>query len=185
MEMKEIDRFMPSESTADEAEQPAYLTARMLERLMTMTYAVGEARELRSSQWAALRFFADAGPRERTVKAFAEYNSTSTASASQTVSTLVRRGLLSSAASRHDGRSKEVAPTDAGRRYLERDPLRLLARSLASLAPRDGAAFDTMIAAAARMLERAAMEAEADPALHGDGPARIVEDAGLGTPPGD
>jgi DNA-binding MarR family transcriptional regulator len=182
MEMKEIDRFMPSEPTADGAEQSAYLTAQMLERLMTMTYAVGEARELRSSQWAALRFFAGAGPRERTVKAFAEYNSTSTASASQTVSTLVRRGLLSSAASRHDGRSKEVAVTEAGRRFLKRDPLRLLARTLESLAPRDKGGFDTMIAAAARQLERAAMEAEIDPARHGDGLARMAEGAGFGAP---
>lgn len=140
---------MATDGRADETVDEAFETAQMLERLVTMTYALGDARQLRASQWAALRFFKAAGPYARTVKAFAEHNCTSTASASQTVSTLVRRGLLTSAASRHDGRSKEVVVTREGARFLERDPLRHLSGSLDVLDPE---AKSTLYAAVAETL---------------------------------
>lgn len=149
---------MPSDTGIGGAPGSSYQLAQMLERIMTMTYALGDARELRASQWAALRYFGQEGNASRTVKSFAEHNSTSTASASQTVSTLVRRGLLSSATSRNDGRSKVVTVTRAGALFMERDPLNALAAVLESVGAGADEVFRETLLEAAQLLDRKGRE---------------------------
>lgn len=93
----------------------------------------GGGDDLTPAQWTALRFFARANRFSRTPSAFASYHATTRGTASQTVRSLVEAGYLERRRSRTDGRSVDIAPTDAGDAALARDPLFLLADTIAAL----------------------------------------------------
>lgn len=86
-----------------------------------------------AAQWAALRFFARANRFSRTVSAFSDYHGTTRGTASQTVKTLVERGLLARERSPRDGRSQFLMLTNEGRRLLAADPLGELSQAVADL----------------------------------------------------
>lgn len=88
---------------------------------------------LTSAQWAALRYFSRANRFSRTVSAFADFHSTTRGTASQTVKSLVRRGLLSRSRSDRDGRSIRFDLTDQGRSALRQDPFETLVGAVVKL----------------------------------------------------
>lgn len=88
-------------------------------------------------QWRALRYFASAAPSSRTVTAFAEHHGSSKASASKTVASMLRKGLLRRLANPNDSRSFFVELTEAGDRSLEDDPLGALVAAIERLSDAD------------------------------------------------
>lgn len=146
--MAKADRTVVPEPTTG-----SYAIAQLVDRMVTLTFAIGEARDLRPSQWAALRYFEEAEASARTIKRFAQHNQTTVASASQTVATLTNRNLITSRPSPVDGRSRLIEVTPAGRAVLEQDPLKTLARLLDDLGRDEIHALRSAIDTAYRRLE--------------------------------
>lgn len=82
----------------------------------------GFAAGLHAAQWEALRYFNRANESARTVTGFAQARGTTQGTATQTVSALVRKGLLKRYTRPDDRRSARLDLTDSGRKHLEADP---------------------------------------------------------------
>lgn len=107
--------------------------AELVEQFVSTVYANSNVEGMRSAQWAALRYFADVEPSARTVGNFARHNLITDSSASQTISSLVRRGYLEKTPSDEDGRSHRLHLTDAAQNLLAKDPLNLLVNAIDDL----------------------------------------------------
>ncbi|MFT5181718.1 MAG: DNA-binding MarR family transcriptional regulator [Alphaproteobacteria bacterium] len=107
--------------------------AELVEQFVSTVYADSKIDGMRSAQWAALRYFADVEPTARTVGNFARHNLITDSSASQTVSSLVRRGYLEKTPSEEDGRSHQLHLTDSAYKILVQDPLNLLVNAIDDL----------------------------------------------------
>ena len=92
-----------------------------------------KAANLTRTQWVALHYFARANRRSRTATAFSLYHGTSLASVSESISALVRRGLLSRYRCRRDRRNFCLDLTDDARRLLSDDPAANLEKAIESL----------------------------------------------------
>ncbi len=103
--------------------------ADLLMQLGRAVYAELPAGELTAAQWSALRYFSRANRFSRTVSGFAEFHATTRGTASQTLRSLVERGLLSRQRSDRDGRSVLFALTAKAKRWLGRDPVLALSRA--------------------------------------------------------
>lgn len=88
---------------------------------------------LTAAQWTALRYFARANRFSRTVSAFASFHVTTKGTASQTVKSLVGRGLLTRTQSDRDGRSATLDLTSTGWGLLGQDPFEALVDAVARL----------------------------------------------------
>ena len=104
-------------------------------QLGRMAYADCCAGGLTHGQWAALRFFARANRFSRTVSAFADYHATTRATASQTISTLVKQRYLTRRRSQRDGRSTRFDLTRPSRKLLQDDPFESVVAAAQQLAP--------------------------------------------------
>jgi DNA-binding MarR family transcriptional regulator len=88
---------------------------------------------LTPAQWTALRYFSRANRFSRTVSAFADFHLTTRGTASQTVKSLVGRGLLTRTQSDRDGRSVILDLTSEGQDVLGQDPFEALVGALTRL----------------------------------------------------
>lgn len=133
------DRYHPSmnrsgnSSPAEAGTDAARELAELALQLGRATYGEYPADGLTPAQWTALRFFASANRFSRTVSAFADFHATTRGTASQTVKSLVERGLLRRTRSERDGRSVRFDLSAAARRQLRRDPFHSVVRAAASL----------------------------------------------------
>jgi DNA-binding MarR family transcriptional regulator len=109
------------------------LAAEMIVHLARLAQNGTGEGALTPAQWTALRFFARANRHSRTPSAFSAFHATTRGTASQTVKSLVERGLLARHRSDHDGRSIRFDVTEDGHRLLARDPLLALSRLLDDL----------------------------------------------------
>lgn len=107
--------------------------AELVEHFVSTVYADSNVEGMRSAQWAALRYFAEVEPAARTVGNFARHNLITDSSASQTVSSLIRRGYLKKTPSEKDGRSHQLYLTDPAYKLLTQDPLNLLVNAIDDL----------------------------------------------------
>jgi len=107
--------------------------AELVEHFVSTVYAESNVQGMRSAQWAALRYFAEVEPAARTVGNFAHHNLITDSSASQTISSLVRRGYLKKIPSEKDGRSHQLHLTDPAYKLLAQDPLNLLVNAIDDL----------------------------------------------------
>lgn len=107
--------------------------AQLVEHFVSTVYADSNVEGMRSAQWAALRYFDEVEPSARTVGNFARQNLITDSSASQTISSLVRRDLLEKIPSKKDGRSHQLHLTESARTLLARDPLNLLVNAVDDL----------------------------------------------------
>ena len=107
--------------------------AELIEQISLVIYSSSVARELKPSQWAALRFFDTAAPNVRTVSGFADMNFTTNGSASQTITTLVAGDLLERVPDEYDGRRHSLRVTREGKRLLKNDPINNLSRNIGAL----------------------------------------------------
>lgn len=111
-----------TDSAPSESAQAAWAVAERLERLIRVLADRARAHGLNSAQWTALRYIAGAEPGTRHVSAFAAFHLTSPSSASQTVTALVRKGLVAKQPGA-DARRRTLSVTEKGRHVLAQDPL--------------------------------------------------------------
>ena len=100
----------------------------LIERLGRIAHLRGFHANLNPAQWAALRFLARANPSARTTTGFARANGTTQGTATQTISALVRKGLVGRSPDPEDGRVIRLDLTAHGRALLAEDPLNELVR---------------------------------------------------------
>lgn len=93
------------------------------------------AEDLQAAQWSALRYFAAAGARARSVVGLAKYQGINPGTASRTIGALERKGLVAVGVDPNDRRSRIVTLTATGRELLERDPLMAVERAVAAMPP--------------------------------------------------
>lgn len=108
----------------------ATYAAEIITHLARLAYADGHVCGLTSAQWTALRFFGTASEFSRTLSAFADYHATTRSSASQTVKSLVAKGLLTRIPSELDGRSARFDRTEKGQSLCDRDPFESLVEAI-------------------------------------------------------
>jgi DNA-binding MarR family transcriptional regulator len=106
------------------------LAAELIVHLARLAQSGAGEGMLTPAQWTALRFFARANRHSRTPSAFSAFHATTRGTASQTVKSLVERGLLARHRSESDGRSIRFDVTEAGLRVLSGDPLHALSSHL-------------------------------------------------------
>ncbi|HLG87403.1 MAG TPA: MarR family transcriptional regulator [Alphaproteobacteria bacterium] len=95
----------------------------LIERLGRIAHLRGFHANLNPAQWAALRFLARANPSARTTTGFARANGTTQGTATQTISALVRKGLVARSPDSDDRRVMRLDLTDRGLALLQEDPL--------------------------------------------------------------
>lgn len=111
----------------------AALSAEFVAHLARLAYGEGHVCGLTNAQWTALRYFGRANRFSRTLLAFAAYHVTTRGTASQTVKSLVTKGLLVRTRSQHDARSSRIDLTTKGEALCEKDPFKGLVHAIAGL----------------------------------------------------
>ena len=119
---------------ADSRDVDAGYTAEIIVHLSRLAHGDGLPGGLTASQWAALRYFSQANRSSRTLAAFADYQVTTRGTASQTITTLVEKGLLVRKESRIDRRSAQIDLTSEGRAFCESDRFNELVYAISELA---------------------------------------------------
>jgi DNA-binding MarR family transcriptional regulator len=119
----------PSARSPDLSRQLAELAL----QLGRAAYGESPQRGMTPAQWTALRFFARANRFSRTVSAFAQFHATTRGTASQTIKSLVNRGLLRRSRSARDGRSVCFDLTPRARELLRQDPFEAVVRIAGTL----------------------------------------------------
>ncbi|HZD53488.1 MAG TPA: MarR family transcriptional regulator [Woeseiaceae bacterium] len=107
----------------------------VLEQVLRAVYSQSYADGLNPAQWSALRYIHRANPSARTPSAFAKFHMSEKSSASQTISALVRKGLVTKVTDTADRRVVRLELTSEGDEYLKRDPQAALVEAVAGLAP--------------------------------------------------
>lgn len=98
-------------------------TASLLEQISRLVDHVSRDNGMHPAQWSALRYFANADVGARTTNGLARFQGTNPGTASRTIGSLVRRGLLTVVVDSDDRRVRIVSLTDAGHAALDGDPL--------------------------------------------------------------
>ncbi len=130
-------------------------TAEQIIHLSRAASAAGAADELTPAQWAALRFAAGANRLSATPGGFARFHGVTKGAASQILTGLTRRGLITLSVSPGDARRRTLTLTDKGRAALVRDPAGRLGAAVAGLAPHERSALEAGLRALARTLAAA------------------------------
>ena len=110
------------------------------------------APSLTRAQWGALRYFARANEYSRTASAFGSFHAATPGTVSETISGLVRQGLLRRARSKTDRRIVYLDLTEQGQEVLRADPAGALERALQNLPPEQLASVAASLAAVAAKL---------------------------------
>jgi DNA-binding MarR family transcriptional regulator len=101
---------------------------------------------LNPAQWEALRCLASANRFSRSPGAVAAWLATTRGTASQTLMSLERKGLVARAADPRDKRSSTLELTESGRESLAADPLASVAESISRLPPLHSVALGQSLA---------------------------------------
>ena len=107
--------------------------ALLLERTARLVYDEKQPNALHPVQWSALRYLERAGEQSRNSAGIARYLGVTSGPASRTTSSLIKRGLVSSARSMTDSRARVLDLTEKGREMLREDPLNRCARIVIEL----------------------------------------------------
>lgn len=105
----------------------------LLEQTARSIYDKRAPSDIHPGQWSALRFFARAGRKARTVAGLANYLGVTRGPASRAASVLVNQGFLISEENRDDRRSPVFTLTRKGRNVLKDDPINRLARVISKM----------------------------------------------------
>ncbi len=95
----------------------------LVEQVNRIVYGMGFSSGLNPAQWAAMRYVMRTAEPRRTVGGLAEHQCVTAPTASETVSALVRKGLIERRPSSTDRRSHILATTAQGEALLSSDPL--------------------------------------------------------------
>lgn len=107
----------------DEPQKPDQI-AELLVHIGRAARSEDSCSALTAAQWTCLRFFARANGSTRTPSGFASFQATTRGTASQTIKSLERMGLVTGTRSTRDRRSVCFDLTGLGREVLAQDPLR-------------------------------------------------------------
>ncbi|MGO8919213.1 MAG: MarR family winged helix-turn-helix transcriptional regulator [Stellaceae bacterium] len=113
-------------------ERSARAIAELIEQLSRSLASQAFSHGLNPAQWRALRYIAQANEGARNIGAFAKFHFTTPSSASQTISALVKKGLIRKAVGA-DSRSRVLGLTVKGQRKLDDDPIVSLAQAILTL----------------------------------------------------
>lgn len=113
--------------------RPAVALATLIEQTARGIYEQRGPAHIHPVQWAALRFFARANRKARSVAGLARYLGVTLAPASRTVSALRKHGLVETMKDPNDARVSLVSLTETGRNVLKEDPIHGLAALLQDL----------------------------------------------------
>jgi DNA-binding MarR family transcriptional regulator len=119
-------------SAQQRREQSARAIAELIEQLSRSLLNGSSAHHLNAAQWSALRYLGNANESARQIGAFAKFHLTTPSSASQTIGSLVKKGMVVKTAAA-DGRRRTIDLTSKGRRVLKDDPIIGLANIILSL----------------------------------------------------
>ncbi len=124
----------------------AETTAEQLARLARLIRQAGHAGGLHPVQWEALRYLARANQFSNSPGALARYMGATKGTVSQTVLSLVKKGLMTKNERIGDSRSISLQLTEQGEKLLSDDPLRDLEKSIASLSDKTRKRFSKGVA---------------------------------------
>lgn len=124
--------------------------AELFDHFMRAIYSQSFVEGLNPAQWSALRFLGRANPRSRTLTEFARFHMVSKSAASDTMSALVRKQLVSKSRDPEDGRIMRLDLTERGRELLAIDPLNNLVAALRGLPADQQGAAGELVGAIAR-----------------------------------
>ncbi|MGI9381777.1 MAG: MarR family winged helix-turn-helix transcriptional regulator [Methyloligellaceae bacterium] len=131
--MFKFDNFCVYLSMPGEGEKGATFAAEIILHLARLAHGDGHACGLTGAQWSALRYFSRANESSRTLLAFADFHVTTRGTASQTVTKLVKKGLLTRNPCERDARSSQIILTAEGRAVCANDPFGELAQEIENL----------------------------------------------------
>ncbi len=100
--------------------------AGLVERLSYCTYSEAYRDGLKPAQWSALRYFSNANRISSTTTAYARYQGTTLAAASQTIGVLVGKRLLKRTRDKADKRRYQLTLTAKAKRLIDSDPIGVL-----------------------------------------------------------
>ncbi len=112
-----------------------------LEQVVRLIYQNRDADGLHPVQWAALRYYARAGRKARTVAGLATFLGVTKGPASRSTNRLLRRDYLTSEVNATDRRVPLFSLTKEGRSALESDPIARLAEAISHLSDDKKAVF--------------------------------------------
>lgn len=121
----------------DEKRQTSEQIAELLVHVGRTSRSEDSRSALTAAQWTCLRFFARANGSTRTPSGFASFQATTRGTASQTVKSLEKMGLVTGTRSDRDRRSVSFDLTDQGHKMLAQDPLRDLIEMIDTLKTAD------------------------------------------------
>lgn len=107
--------------------------AALLEQTARSIYDKRGPENIHPGQWSALRFFARANRRARTVAGLSKYLGVTRGPASRAAAALVRHGFLNVEENQEDRRSPIFTLTEEGRGILGEDPIQRLARAISEM----------------------------------------------------
>lgn len=107
--------------------------AELFEQIIRAVYRDAYSSGLNPAQWWALRYLARTSAGLRTPAALASSYLAGRSTISQTVASLVGKGLVEKTRDHQDGRSRRLTLTPAGRRMLKHDPIERLTRAIEGL----------------------------------------------------
>ncbi len=105
----------------------------LVEQVNRVVYGMGFSSGLNPAQWAAMRYVTRTSEPRRTVGGLAEHQCVTAPTASETISALVRKGLIERRPSSTDRRSHILVTTAQGEALLSADPLLAVSGALGSL----------------------------------------------------
>lgn len=118
-------------------------SSELLSRLARLIAADGYDQHLQPVQWQALRFLALANRFSRTPRGLTAWLGQTKGSVSQTINTLVRKGLVERRTDMQDRRIVHLALTPAGQQLVE-STQPVSAEWLAALSPKEQATFASL-----------------------------------------
>lgn len=124
----------------------------LVEQVNRIVYGLGFTSGLNPAQWAALRYLSRSTEEQRTVGALAHHQCVTAPTASETVSALVRKSLVSRQPSATDKRSHTLALTGAGEELLLADPMLEVAQLINQLSEGQRAGLRDALDVIARQL---------------------------------
>ena len=111
----------------------AEITAEQLERLARLIRQAGHAKGLHPVQWEALRYLMRANQFSNSPGALAKYMGATKGTVSQTIQSLVKKGLVVKGARSADSRSVALQLTEQGEKLLSDDPLQGVQNAISAL----------------------------------------------------
>jgi DNA-binding MarR family transcriptional regulator len=108
------------------AESVAALMEHVTRGLHSISFSAG----LNPAQWNALRYLDRSNPSARNVTAFARHHMTKKSTASETITALMKKGLIEKDIDPEDARARSLTLTDKGRSLLRHDPYRSVIAAL-------------------------------------------------------